>query len=822
MKKLALKIFVLCMAICAVLGIFSACSEQQEHPLLGSQEGNSLNTLRLLSFETVQEQPSGESIKLQSVSMGMQNNTELSAIKLVENKEHGIEEIDNSVVEVVATVKNENRDSFVDLVLYVSYLNTKVVFNEGNGEYVCASTTKLEDGIWVTKITLTLNLIFDEEYTCNIEIDEINFLHGGTDVWKTDLNNNGVKRKDFGFVGDFDVEYGENGEFRQDKIIYEIMEGNEVKIVGNTINADIDLEIPSEVTIGKNYKNKNGTVYSVTEIADEAFCDCKFIKNLTVPAEVLYIGYNAFRNCGEFNATISSSTVINRNAFENTLVIYPTKSQLYIYNQRDGIGLEWLNILKEKFEILYADYSFEEGKKGVQIIVEHNYDDFDKNNVIITNNLNYKEFVAAGKLLDITDVLTGTLSTFNENNNIENKLYNEQKNFLKTDSKYFAVPHTDGCYGLTYDADLFEEYGFYYLDDGTFGHSSSGKRLAAGPDGIYGTYDDGLPATYDEFFKLCDRMIDYNVTPMISSGLYVYMAGVVNSLITDYNGYDNERIYYTLNGTTNRYVTEFNENVPILGNRIITQTNGYDIFRQAGYYYGFSFLDRLYNGRSGQYLSQDARRLSFSYIDAQNKFLYSSVENKPIAMLADGTWWQSEAQYVFESMEKEYGANYSANNRNLKFMPLPKATTSDVGTGRTLFNAIDSYMVINKNTPENVTSIAKLFIQFCNTDENLQEFTAVTNMTKALKYEIDNDTFEKLTPFGKSVVETKKNAKMIYPCSDNAFYQENAAVLNRNNIFKNNGNNSLVSAVQVSGFNVKEYFINFANSWEKIYQCIPA
>lgn len=51
MKKLALKFFVLCMAVCAVLGVFSAYSGQQEHPFVGRKEENSLNTLRLLSFE---------------------------------------------------------------------------------------------------------------------------------------------------------------------------------------------------------------------------------------------------------------------------------------------------------------------------------------------------------------------------------------------------------------------------------------------------------------------------------------------------------------------------------------------------------------------------------------------------------------------------------------------------------------------------------------------------------------------------------------------------------------------------------------------------
>ena len=47
-----------------------------------------------------------------------------------------------------------------------------------------------------------------------------------------------------------------------------------------------------------------------------------------------------------------------------------TKSQLRIGNFDGGVGTQWLNEAIDRFEELYKDKSFEDGKKGVQILVD--------------------------------------------------------------------------------------------------------------------------------------------------------------------------------------------------------------------------------------------------------------------------------------------------------------------------------------------------------------------------------------------------------------------------------------------------------------------
>ena len=77
---------------------------------------------------------------------------------------------------VEAIVKNDSRLSFVDMVLYISFLDTYVVFNDGNGDYSCSTTTILENEIWVTKISFDINVDFSNSHFGYIEVQEINFL----------------------------------------------------------------------------------------------------------------------------------------------------------------------------------------------------------------------------------------------------------------------------------------------------------------------------------------------------------------------------------------------------------------------------------------------------------------------------------------------------------------------------------------------------------------------------------------------------------------------------------------------------------------------
>ncbi|MBO4534343.1 MAG: leucine-rich repeat domain-containing protein [Clostridia bacterium] len=107
-------------------------------------------------------------------------------------------------VSIDVEVRNRQRDSFIDLVLYLSWMDTYVVFNEGNGDYLCATNTIYDRNYeeWVTHITIDVTqLVFSADKYCYLEIMEINFLHSGTERMAADLADEETRTREFAWDG---------------------------------------------------------------------------------------------------------------------------------------------------------------------------------------------------------------------------------------------------------------------------------------------------------------------------------------------------------------------------------------------------------------------------------------------------------------------------------------------------------------------------------------------------------------------------------------------------------------------------------------------
>ena len=94
------------------------------------------------------------------------------------------------------------------------------------------------------------------------------------------------------------------------------------------------------------------------------------------------------------------------------------------------------------------------------------------------------------------------------------------------DGKYYELPFYEAYPTIAYDIELFETRNYYFAKGGApsefceFTQSNNTDKAtgefsgykyvgaigarSAGPDGKYGTNDDGLPATYDKFLR-CAR-----------------------------------------------------------------------------------------------------------------------------------------------------------------------------------------------------------------------------------------------------------------------------------------------------------------------------
>ncbi len=487
---------------------------------------------------------------------------------------------------------------------------------------------------------------------------------------------------------------------------------------------------------------------------------------------------------------------------EGSEKIDETRTQIYVFNFNGGYGSDWLAEVKRRYEELHKDDVYEDGKKGVQIYINAKKESImgnpkkvldNRDEIYFTEYSYYYTLLSEGVLGDITSAVTEPLTEYGEARAVADKLSAEQKNYFGVKEgdgiKYYGLPHYAGYSGLIYNIDLFEEEGYYFAAepsdntrDGKFVDKFNTKR-SAGPDGVEDTFDDGLPATYEEFFLLCDYIKDGGVTPVMWNGFdYThYLNNLVQALQADYEGVDQTMLNYTLNGTATTLATVSNGNVTIGEAKAVTETDAYQLARQAGKYYGLSFLEKLVKTES--YHNSLAFNSAYSHMNAQEDFLYAGEDGRtaPVAMLCDGVWWEMEAKNVFETMADSKGEAYNKYGRNFGFLPLPRATQEKVEDAKdapsdakyTLYDGIYSLCFMKKNVAEWKKPLVLDFIKFVHTDESLREFTTVTNTVKALDYSMTDDDMQKLTTFGKSLVQLKAASKIVYPFSENPTYVNN-------------------------------------------------
>lgn len=492
--------------------------------------------------------------------------------------------------------------------------------------------------------------------------------------------------------------------------------------------------------------------------------------------------------------------------------INTSKTQLYVSNYTGGYGKEWLDEAIRRFEETYAETEFEPGtgKKGAEIVV---FDGRETGTVVFntikassaevffTEGVYASDFVNAGLVADITDIVTEKLTKYGESKSIEDKMTEAQKDYFGMDeggeTHYYMIPHYQSFRGLVYDVDLFDEEKLFFAKNGapsetlqeggsfsgTYQFTNEAGERSAGPDQKYGTQDDGLPVTYDEFYALADRMGSKGITPVSYAGsVQVYYDDFLTALEADDAGIDEMMANYNFTGTVSSIIdisTLTPEGTYSLMDPVtITNQYGYLMARLEGKYNALKFTEQLVKGgKYGPYFSGDCFG-SVSHIENQNNFLYGRVGgDKRIGIIVEGCFWENEADPTFRSMENRYGPSMGRYERRFGFMPYPKATLEKVGEPLTLVDSLMSAGFIKSGLSEEKTALAKLFLQFLNTDVSLREFNVLTGAPKSLEYELTQEDMDSISYFGNSILQLRnaENTDIVYPGSSNSIYRSNPA-----------------------------------------------
>ena len=424
---------------------------------------------------------------------------------------------------------------------------------------------------------------------------------------------------------------------------------------------------------------------------------------------------------------------------------------------------------------------------------------------------NYEQWVKSGLLAELDDLLPNYPNLMD---NIPEEMFEAVRSV--NDQKIHLVPRTN----------MDNYYGFIINKD---------DPKSAGPDGETGTYDDGLPATYDEFFRLCSYIDSMGDMATIWTGSYrsEYLGYLLRSLAVDYEGLTQTLLNYTFNGTAENLVESISDDGTVIKREAtpISNRNGYELYTSAGRYYALDFLHRLIfndEGRYTGYFYTNSFTGGMSQTEAQDLYLTSIYENERIAMLFDGIWWENEAQDTFRDMSAG-DSSMSRTSRRFGFMPIPKATENEVGDVNTMMDTLYSMAFINSNCVDDPVTydLAQKFLMFANTQQSLEEFTMITSAPKGLNYEISEENLQEMSYFGRSVWNVYKNSDIVYPLSTNPLYLNNQSSFEYASTFRTSVNGvtytDIGSAMYNNGFTAEQMFngiavLNSSTIWENAYR----
>ncbi len=520
-----------------------------------------------------------------------------------------------------------------------------------------------------------------------------------------------------------------------------------------------------------------------------------------------------------------------------------TKVVVNVWNYDGGVGHKWLDEIEKRFEAYKADTVYEGAGvngadlKGVDVLVYNTKDDPLQTlsglnqSVFFIQNVRYHEMSSQNKMLDISDIVTETLP--NESKSIEDKMSSDLKAALSNrDGKYYALPHYQSFDGLTYNKTLFDEKNWYFakntadyasndVNDPSYGFiANKDCEKTCGPDGEYGTYDDGLPSSVEELKRLCNNIVDSGKTPFIwyNANNYTYQYKLINSLWANLEGYEGAMANFNFNtgDVKTDIVTGFNGSTPTTKSVAINDENAFEVYQQESRYYALDFANFVFTNDAMYH--EDSITSTASQIEIQRTFLKDEV-----AMLLEGTYWENEARDA-----GTFDSDPALKDVETAFMPLPIKGTGTVaeGEGRApvIIDTLDSYAFINANTQakhgEVVLDVAKEFLQFCYTDQSLAEFTEKSTVTKNLEYGT-NPNLSNATNFVNSVWEMKKISKSVAPISAHNKFMNNPSEFNMTitAIWKAGDYQSPYAAFVDGKISAKEHFLNMAKDkawWDRL------
>ena len=415
-------------------------------------------------------------------------------------------------------------------------------------------------------------------------------------------------------------------------------------------------------------------------------------------------------------------------------------SYFNIIAPNNGNGIRGILALAQKFQDANTETSFAEGKKGVIVSVEQYPGVVPVTNIRTEGYHVYinpysvdNSMISGGDFLNVDEIVKETIP--GEERSLHDKIPENYRSTLQGASKahgegYYFTPALAYMGGLTYDKHLFDEKGYYFVAPGQedeaqyFPSDITGKEvyfamvsselyeeaitaeddwtgwnssqyLSSGPDGEFGTHDDGMPSTLEEMVILCEYMKSDSTAPFVLSGKYpdnhgYTTDGMINALLGTKDNMLAMKSMQT-EGASFEIVTGYTgESLWGLSDATVPKTAKVQITEQQGYYttwstaryYTTAFWRLAVNKKwFSKTVSGDT-----SHIDAQADFIFNGYDNnrERSAFMIEASYWFNESveRNNFEDFDKmNYEVDALEREKQIKWYSIPRVINGTVADG---------------------------------------------------------------------------------------------------------------------------------------------
>ena len=445
----------------------------------------------------------------------------------------------------------------------------------------------------------------------------------------------------------------------------------------------------------------------------------------------------------------------------NENVADPNKTPLYIAIGDNGVGTEFLYDLEKAYEAYNPEVDVVINQRDSELSNGLEYIKTATEDIIYVNSeFTFTQY--GNYVLDLTDMTAS--KAYDENGayvgmgngtkSLQDKMMYYENGFnlvnqgTKEDPRFLGLPWFSAIYGLWYDMDLFDTENLYDLPEytGFDGVANTGDEYF-GPDGKEGTYDDGLPATWEDMKALLQVMKEKGIVPFTFSGMHSWMRNFwLDVILMNYEGMSDYTLCYTFDGTD----SDFGE---------INADNGYLLKQQEGKKATLMVAEKI---AKDKLYSTPSLYTTQTHLQAQIDFLDSVTTDSASAFLIDGSWWEYEARDTFADMSKQ-NPNFARGKRRFGYFPIPRFVGTeglkDQVNTQQYINSISNFMIA-ANAKTKVPDVVQDFLLFSHSEENLINFTKTTNLFCLYEYDMSND-LDSLTPLAQSVYDLMRDENVV-------------------------------------------------------------